>query len=70
MTPNDRNTLEICLHKEAAVKQRIEELARGLGVAPINGYDQTGCYDCVGYMIGCKSYFPKNFSIPESHQNH
>ena len=62
--------LEICLNKEAAESQKKEELKRGLGTVSTNGFDRIGCYSCDGYMIGCKSYFPEHFSIPESCQNH
>lgn len=49
-------TIDQCINKEIAERQRKNELQKGLGLDGTEGYKIAGCYDCDGYKKECEKY--------------
>jgi len=46
--------LRECVHYNAAVDQREDEIKRGWGLKGTMGYENIGCYQCEGYDPLCR----------------
>jgi uncharacterized protein YodC (DUF2158 family) len=56
-----------CDWYDCAYKQRMHEVARGLGTKGTRAYEKTGCYECDGHDRSCPKY--SNFVAQEACRN-